>query len=293
MAGGSLTYALITPVRNEDGNLGRLGRSIACQTVAPSAWVIVDTGSTDSTVMLAEELASTVPFVRATAISGTAFPTRGGPIVRGFVAGIEQLEQVPDIVIKLDADLSFDHDYCERLLDAFARDPYLGLASGICTELRDGEWQQLFGTRFHVWGACRAYRWECLQDVMPLEERQGWDEIDSIKAQLRGWRARTLGDVPFRHHRPEGIRERSSRARWSGQGETAHYMGYRFSYLVLRALWRARHDGAALAMVTGYMAAAITREPQCPDGGVRAHLRAAQSVRQLRLRLSEALGRVV
>ena len=33
-----------------------------------------------------------------------------------------------------------------------------------------------------VWGATRAYRWECLQQVLPLEERLGWDGIDEFKA---------------------------------------------------------------------------------------------------------------
>ena len=131
---------------------------------------------------------------------------RGGPIVRGFITGVEALDVVPDIVVKLDADLSFEPDYFERLVTAFAEDPGLGLASGACTELRNGEWRALFGTRHHVWGACRSYRWECLQEVLPLEDRMGWDEIDSIKAQIRGWHARPCLMHRSRHHRVEGIR---------------------------------------------------------------------------------------
>ena len=43
-----------------------------------------------------------------------------------------------------------------------------------------------------VWGATRAYRWECLQRVLPLEERLGWDGIDEFKANALGWRTETL-----------------------------------------------------------------------------------------------------
>ena len=75
----------------------------------------------------------------------------------------------------------------------------------------------------------------------------GWDEIDSIKAQIRGWSARTIPDTSFRHHRMEGIRDGSQRKRWHEEGKTGHYMGYRFSYLVARALWRARRQPVALA----------------------------------------------
>jgi glycosyltransferase involved in cell wall biosynthesis len=293
MTRGSLTYALVTPVRNEADNLIRLAGSIEHQTVQPLAWVIVDTGSTDATQELAAGLTRRLPFVRMLSIDGPSVPARGAPIVRAFVAGVELLEHAPDVVIKLDADLSFDGDYCERLLAAFAADPRLGLASGICTEWRDGGWRALFGTRSHVWGASRAYRWSCLQEVLPLEQRRGWDEIDSLKAQIRGWHVGTRADIPFRHHRPEGTRDGSPRAGWVRRGGEAHYMGYRFSYLLVRAVWRGRDDPRALAMVGGYLKAAIGREARCPDRAVRAHLRREQSLRRLPLRLRESLGRVV
>jgi glycosyltransferase involved in cell wall biosynthesis len=286
-----LTYALVTPVKDEEVNLARLAEAIERQTVTPSAWVIVDTGSTDGTSALVEELTRRLPFVRSLSVEGPAVATRGGPIVRAFVAGIESLETAPDVLIKQDADTSFDRDYFERVLAEFAADPRLGLASGLGLEPRDGEWRAVYGTRAFVWGPSRAYRWECLQQVLPLEERRGWDEIDSIKAQIRGWRVGTLAEIPFRHHRPEGTRDGSRR--WARMGGEAHYMGYRFSYLVVRAAWRARRDPFALAMPAGYVRAVIRREPRCPDAAVRAHLSKEQSVWRLPLRLRESLGRVV
>lgn len=288
-----LSYALVTPVLDELENLGRLAASVESQTWKPCRWMIVDTGSTDDTLKLAESLVERMPFVRPLSTGGPMRPVRGGPIVRGFITGVEALDVVPDIVIKLDADLSFEPDYFERLVTAFAEDPRLGLASGACTELRNGEWRTLFGTRHHVWGACRSYRWECLQEVLPLEDRMGWDEIDSIKAQIRGWRARTLPDAPFRHHRVEGIRDGSQRRRWHREGKTMHYMGYRFSYAVARGFWRARSQPAALSLISGYVSSALRREPRCPDPGVVAHLRGEQRARRLPLRLREVLGRVV
>ena len=92
----------------------------------------------------------------------------------------------------------------------------------------------------------------------------GWDEIDSIKAQIRGWSARTIQDTPFRHHRMEGIRDGSQRKRWHEEGKTGHYMGYRFSYLVARALWRARRQPAALALISGYVTAVLRQSRGLP-----------------------------
>jgi hypothetical protein len=47
-------------------------------------------------------------------------------------------------------------------------------------------------------------------------------------------------------------------------GRQAWYMGYRPSYLLLRALYRARENAASLAMVWGCAAAAASGAPQCP-----------------------------
>jgi glycosyltransferase involved in cell wall biosynthesis len=293
MSASGLTYALVTPARNEEANLGRLAGAIDRQTLKPEAWIVVDTGSTDGTVALVRELGRRMPSAQLISIGGTERPMRGAPIVRGFIAGMGALEHAPDVVVKLDADLSFEADYFERLMSAFNTDPHLGLASGICTELHNGQWQPLYGTRSHVWGASRAYRWRCLQEVLPLEERRGWDEIDAIKAQIRGWRVRTLGDLVFRHHRPEGHRDGPSLKRWFRIGGEAHYMGYRFSYLVVRAFWRSLRDPRALVMVGGYVGAVIARQRRCPDTAVRAHLRKEQSMRRLPLRLREAVGRVI
>ena len=75
------------------------------------------------------------------------------------------------------------------------------------------------------------------------------------------------------------------------QAVTARYIGYRFWYLALRALWNARKEPAALAMIWGYLKAALNREPQLADADARAYLRRQQSLRLLPSRAAEAIGR--
>jgi poly-beta-1,6-N-acetyl-D-glucosamine synthase len=285
-----LAYSIVTPVWNEEDNLPRLAACIEEQSRAPAAWVIVDTGSTDSTARIAAELAGRHEWVRTISLD-PADVARGGPVVRAFAAGLAELgDDLPDVIVKLDADLDFDTDYFDGLLRAFERAPKLGIASGLCYERSGDGWRPEYGTRSHVWGASRAYRRECLQDVLPLEERQGWDEIDAIRARLHGWTVGTLFDVPFRHLRAEGARD-GGRQRWLDQGDTARYMGYRFSYLLARALYKARRDPAALAMVWGYSRAALAREPVLPDPEAREYLRRQQRLRELPVRAREALGK--
>jgi hypothetical protein len=165
------------------------------------------------------------------------------------------------------------------------------MASGGAFE-RDGrQWVARPVTRGHVWGPCRAYRWECLQDVLPLEERMGWDGVDELKAGALGWRTGVVPDLWFWHHRLQGRRDGARRRHWQALGDSAHFMHYRFSYLVLRALYRARGEPVAIAMIWGYLSAVLRRQQQCSDSSVREVVRRQQSFRRLPLRVLDALRR--
>jgi hypothetical protein len=194
------------------------------------------------------------------------------------------------VVVNVDADVTMAPDYFERLLEAFERRPRLGIASGRAWELDRGEWRPRFVTGGTVWGATRAYRWQCLEDVAPLEERLGWDGIDQLRARARGWETATLDDLPFRHHRTEGQRDGSTWAHWRANGELAHFVGYRPSYLVARTLHRARRDPTAVGLVVGYLASTARRAPRLADPAARAVLRRDQRARNLLRRRREALG---
>jgi glycosyltransferase involved in cell wall biosynthesis len=286
----TLRYALITPARDEEDNLPRLAATLASQTVPPDAWIIVDNGSTDRTPEVANHLASMHDWARVREVAGSQLAERGAPIVRALNAGLEVLGEDVDVVVSLDADVSMAPDYFERLLRAFVADPRLGIASGSAYEEVDGVWTQRFNTGDTVWGAARAFRRECLNDVLPFEERHGWDGLDELKARTKGWRTQTILDLPFRHHRKEGQRDGSRFAHWRMCGESAHYMGYRSWYLVARALHRARFEPAALAMIWGFASSAIRSAPRFPNEEARALLRRDQSLRHLRTRRREALG---
>ena len=286
------SYAVVTPARNEAENLRRLADCLVAQSVPPRAWVIVDDGSTDDTAAAASELERRIPWATALTLAGARSTPRGAPVARAFQAGLRALETQTDVVVKLDADLSFESDYFRTLLEAFHADPSLGMVSGSCWEQQaDGRWEQQHVTGDSVWGASRAYRRECLEDVLPLEEYMGWDGIDQIKANVHGWKTATLADLPFRHHRREGARDGSPRRAWEAQGHAAYYMGYRWWYLLLRALHRARTEPSALAMMRTYVGDGLRRAPRCSDADVRAHLRRSQALSTLPARLREATGR--
>jgi biofilm PGA synthesis N-glycosyltransferase PgaC len=286
-----LTYSIITPARDEADTLPALAHALGRQRILPLRWVIVDGGSRDETVQVAKTITAEYDWARLVVLPATAPRERGTPIVRALHAGLDALDHEPDVVINVDADVTMEPDYFERLLNAFARDPSLGIASGSAWELDDGVWRQRFVTGGTVWGATRAYRWACLQSVLPLEERHGWDGIDQLKARARGWHTKTFTDLPFRHHRAEGRRDGSTWAHWLANGDTAYYMGYRPWYLLLRTLHHVRRDPSALALTFGYLLAAARRSQRLSDPAARAVLRRDQSMTNFASRRREALGK--
>ncbi len=284
-------YAVLTPARNEGARLPRLAESLATQTLPPALWLILENGSTDDTAERARELEAAQPFARLLRIGApAAAPVRGGPIVRALHSGIRELDAGYGVVMKVDADVTLDPDYAERLIGAFRADPRLGIASGSCFEERGRVWRQQHMTGDMVWCAARAYRMSCLNDVLPFEERFGWDGIDVAKARLRGWRTRTFTDLPFWHHRTEGERDGAGSASWINQGRGCYFLGYRPSYVALRALGRARHDRRALVMIFGYVSEALRRGPRHSDREVRELFRDEQRARHWLRRMREALG---
>lgn len=284
-----MRYALVNPVRNEAQNLPRLAESVLQQTLPATRWIIVDDSSEDATLEIANALAAEHPWITVVSRTGGGALARGGPVVRSFHAGLDALDEDVDIVVKLDADVTLAPDCMERLADAFGKDPRLGIASGTCFDEAAG--RDLFPTGDHVWGMARAYRSGCLADVLPLEERMGWDGVDEFKAHVFGWRTGVVDEARFCHHRQEGERDGSRWVAWERQGDVAWFMCYRPLYLVARAAYQGVREPAAVGMVVGYVRAALRRTPRLSDEAVVDRIRSEQRLRRLPRRFAEVIGR--
>jgi glycosyltransferase involved in cell wall biosynthesis len=283
-----LTYAVITPARDELANLRRLAESVMAQSRRPDAWVVVDNGSRDGTLSYARELARRQTWITVTESEPTRAAEPGAPIVRAFLAGMACLRRPVDVIVKVDSDVSFDDTHFEKLLDAFAANPKLGIAGSICLEEKNGTWLEVPVSAQHVRGAVRAYRRQCLDDVGPLEAKLGWDTVDELKAALTGWTTGTVDGITFRHHRAVGARDGRRYERARRQGRASHYLGYKAWYLALRSIRRALDDPAALAMLWGYFEAVARREPRHHDKAVIREARRRQTVGQLPARIADA-----
>ena len=213
--------------------------------------------------------------------------------MRAFSAGISGGPEQTDLITNLDADVSFEPTYFDSLRREFEGNPRLGIASGLCFELRGDSWQPVNVTHTNLRGASRTYRRECFEQILPLEERFASEGIDVIRANIRGWDTATIPTLSYFHHRPTGARDRSRFSSFAEEGKVSHYMWYRPSYLLLRTLYRAlsRRDPAAAGLVWGYACAAVTRKPRHADAGFREFVHSNQSLRHWPLRAREVTGK--
>ena len=262
MTGETLTYVVVTPAHDEAEHLPRLAASLEEQSALPIAWVVVDDGSRDATSEVAASLARSHSWIHLHKLARRetrrdARCARGARVPRGPAVGQSSAARR------------------DRQLDAASRLPRLlgrtprRVRCGAGTGDRErclprarcvGSWQRRYGTGTGVLGACRAYRTVCLDEIGPLEERQAGTH-DALKAVVRGLaddrvRAASVLPPPSR-----GRTRRLPPSRVECPRRTAHFIGYRPTYVALRALFRARREPAAAAITAGYLRAALARAP--------------------------------
>ena len=115
-----------------------------------------------------------------------------------FQAALEQLDREQacfDVYAKLDADLELPPDYLSRIMATLESGPQLGIAgSHLSTPGQaGGKAKEEHSQSWHVRGATKFYRRECLEQISPLPPILGWDTIDETRARLHGWQVCCVG----------------------------------------------------------------------------------------------------
>lgn len=200
-----MIYALITPARNEAAFIEQTIRAVIHQTVKPAKWVIVSDGSTDGTDEIVKKYVREHHWIEILRMPERAERHFGGKAA-AFNAGRDRLKQIPyDIIGNLDADITFDADYFDFLLNKFALNKNLGVAG---TPFREGstQYDYRFSRKEHVSGACQLFRRECFEMIggyVPLKGG-GIDLAAVVTARMRGWKTETFTEKTCLHLRPMG-----------------------------------------------------------------------------------------
>lgn len=259
-----LSYVLITPARNEQAHIEKTIRSMIAQTVPPAKWVIVDDGSSDSTAEIVSKYLDSYGWIELVQLPKHRQRSFAGKVY-AFNAGLERAKGCEyEIVGNLDADLSFDEQYCEFLIAKFEEDPDLGVAGTIFEENGYSSATDSFEGQNHVAGGCQLFRRECFAEIGGYVPNKagGIDWIAVTTARMMGWKTRSFREKSFFHHRSLGTAERGLLASTFSYGEKDYYLGGHPLWELCRVGYRMTKkpyllDGAALCL--GYLSALLRR----------------------------------
>lgn len=224
---GDLGYVLVTPARNEETYIEATIRSVVAQTILPKKWIIVSDGSTDRTDEIARQYAEKhdwISFKRMPDHADRHFASK----VFCFNSGYQAIKSLDfDIIGNLDADLSFEADYFEYLLDKFSRFPNLGVAGTPFIEDATQHYDYRFTNIEHVSGACQLFRRNCFEAIggyMPIKGG-GIDWVAVTMARMKGWETRTFTDKSILHHRKMGTGKGNMLSAAFSLGQQDYYLG--------------------------------------------------------------------
>lgn len=255
---GGVSYALITPARNEEEFIELTIQSMIGQTVRPLRWVIVSDGSTDRTETIVEKYLPEHGWIRLIRTSQNATDRNFAGKVRAFDAGYESIRDLPfDIIGNLDADISFDRDHFEFILGKFATQPELGVAGTAFIENGSVAYDYDIVNVEHVSGQCQLFRRRCYEEIGGYVSIKGggidWTAVTT--ARMMGWQTRTFPERAFVHHRVMGTGKGSVLGARFRFGKQDYYLGGHPLWEIFRGLYQMKRRpylAGGLLLLCGY-----------------------------------------
>ena len=234
-------YVLVTAARNEEAYIERTIQSVIAQTVLPRRWVIVSDGSTDRTDEIVQQYAAKCDFIEFLRLESNGERDFASQVY-GQHAGAERLQNLDyEFIGMLDADITVEPDYYERILHEFRRNPKLGLAGGVLFDLHRGQRvRQRVTLSLNVSGPVQMFRRQCFEDIngyIPLE-KGGQDAVAEVMARMHGWQVRSFNDMEVLHYRPTGTEGKSLCRAQFLRGSEEYLLGYHPLFLVAKCARR-------------------------------------------------------
>lgn len=230
-----MDYYIIIPAYNEEQFIELTLQSIVSQTILPKKIIIVDDNSTDSTYALAEKFAKKFTFISVLKNNSEAIHLPGSKVINAFNKGLSQLDDMYDVIIKLDADLILPLNYFETILNHFKSDTAIGMVGGFAYIEKEGKWiLENLTDKDHIRGAFKAYRKETFKQIGGLKAAMGWDTVDELLCKFYNWKVVTDESLQVKHLKPTGANYNKT-ARYK-QGEAFYCLGYGFLITAIASL---------------------------------------------------------
>jgi len=284
LSGRGKTYVLVTAAYNEEKFISKTIDSIISQTVRPKKWVIVSDGSTDQTDEIVCSYSRSHDFIQLHRICEEHLRNFAAQ-VNAINTGCGLLKDLEfDFIGNVDADVSFEPGYYERLLARFDEDASLGLAGGYIQEESNGVFRsRAKNSPDSVAHAVQLFRRACFETVggyMPLPYG-GPDWVAEIIARKNGWGVRSFPELPVRHYRPTSSAGGIVRGRYR-QGLMDYSLGSDPVFETMKCLsriWTKPYVIGTLARLSGYIWSSLQGRALAVPQDVAECLRAEQRAR--------------
>jgi poly-beta-1,6-N-acetyl-D-glucosamine synthase len=281
-------YIIITPAHNEEAFIKKTIQAMINQTVRPVKWIVVNDNSTDRTREIVEQYAEQHDFLSLLNLS-RATGRNFGNKVRAFNYGLNEAQFYDyQYIGNLDADISLEKDYFEKILYEFDRESNLGIAGGMVSTRIGDKFVSQDVSLDSVAGAVQLFRRECFEQIggylaLPLG---GIDAAAEIMARMKGWKTRTFPELSVLEYRRTGTATAQPLASRVKEGQRFQSLGYSFLFLCLRSMYRLmdrpRVVGSA-ATIYGYLKGAIKGDSIALPLDVVHYLRSEQRGKLVRL----------
>lgn len=273
------SYVIISPVRNEEKYIEETIKSILSQSKKPVEWVIVNDGSTDRTREIVSAYAGLHVWIKLVDKPDRGFTQVGKGVIETFYYGFNSIKNADyDYVVKLDCDIKIEDGYFENLLERFRQNTHIGISGGTSYVERAGKWHEEKMPLFHPWAGARIYRRKCFEEIGGLVTALGWDTIDLLRAQMKGWKTIRYPDLKIKH-----LRMMSSRkGLWEGKvrlGRNFYITGYHPVFLIARSVYRLVEPPyfiETFGALYGYLQALLKKEKLVVSEEEKAFLRKQQ-----------------
>lgn len=205
-ANNKKSYIIITPAKNEELFIGNLIEAVISQTVLPVKWILVSDNSTDKTdniILQYEKKYDFINLIRNKSDGQRSFSSKA----HAFNAGYQKVSKLKfDFIGNLDADVTFEPLYYEKIIEEMEKDPQLGIAGGVIFDKTNDTYKRCVSNLNHAPGAVQFFRrecYECIGGYQPVSSG-GIDSIAELIARMNGWKTKSFSHLHVYHHKPVG-----------------------------------------------------------------------------------------
>ena len=267
MTKSSNAIALITPLKDEMGNIDRFISHIESQTIPITCLIIVENDSTDGSKEYLEKIES-VKNVELFKVVNLNFDDTSYRVGKKYATiiktGMNYLEELDlynslDFIGILDSDIFPEKEYYEKLTKFLNDHTEIGITSGL---IYTQEGKLHIANKNFVRGGCRVWKKKCLEES-GYQIAHTADTVSLARAHLKGWKTETIKSARVTS-REVNVRIANS----YNKGYHAYYRGHTLIYVILKAFYFAVMKGEfkmGFEYFAGYFKSMLHQKPQIED----------------------------